>query len=226
MSELLREMTDFSSIDTELEEIQEGISKKKNYYVKGPFLEAETLNHNKRRYPKSIIEREVEKYQKAINEKTAVGELNHPPTSSIDLERVSHLVTELKMENNIAVGKAKILEGHPKGDIAKALLENGVKIGISSRGLGSLREGIVQSDYNFICCDLVAQPSGPSCFLDGILESRTEWVLENGILVEKEIKEIQEEADKIVIEHKFSLEERQAAFMKLFQDTMLKISKK
>jgi len=226
MSEIIQEAVDLSLIESEVEEIQEGMTKTKNLFIKGPFLQAECINGNKRVYPRSIIEREVENYQKIIQEKRSVGELLHPSSSEISPERISHLVTELKMDGNTAYGKAKILTTFPCGKIAKSLIDEGIKIGVSSRGLGSLKNGIVQNDYKFICQDIVWSPSGPGCFVDGILESQKEWVMENGILTEKEIQEVFQDADQIVVEYKFSTEEKQAAFLKLFQDTMNKISLK
>jgi len=225
MSELIREDIDLSLIESEIESVQEGMSKVKNFYIKGPFLQAEVTNGNKRVYPRAIIEKEVEAHLNTkIKENRALGELGHPPTSEINLDRVSHLIKELKMEGNTAIGKAQIMDT-PCGKIAKSLMEAGVKLGVSSRGVGSLKNGVVQGDYRLICVDIVSDPSGPNCFVDGIMENK-EWVMENGILVEKEIESIKREADKIVVENKYSAEDKQAAFLKLFQDSMAKISKK
>jgi len=225
MSEILIEQIDFDSITNEVIEEQVGVSKSKKFYITGPMLVSEQLNGNKRMYPKPVIEREVQKYQQIISEKRSCGECEHPSSSSINLERISHLVTELKMDGNIAVGKARILESMPLGKVLKNLMEEGVKVGVSSRGLGSLKNNIVQSDYSMVCIDAVFQPSGPGCFMQTMVENR-EWVLENGILIEKEIDAIKAEADKIVVEHKFSTEEKQAAFLKLFQDSLIRIAKK
>ncbi|NCP97783.1 primosomal protein [archaeon] len=228
MSDLILEDVDFSLIESEVEELQEGMAKTKIFYLKGPFLQAEIQNGNKRIYPKSIIEREVEKYNKVISEKRSVGELLHPSNTDIDPSRISHLVTELKMDGNTAIGKAKILDkpAFPCGMIAKALVEEGIKIGISSRGTGTLKNGIVQNDYHMICQDLVWNPSGPNCFLDGIMESQKEWVIKNGILTEEEIDTVFKKADNIVIEHNVSTDEKAAAFLKLFNDTLNKIKNK
>jgi len=224
MSEILIEQIDFESISNEIIEEQSGATKTKKFFITGPMLVSEQMNGNKRIYPKPVIEREVEKYQQIIKEKRSVGECEHPSSSSINMERISHLVTELKMDNNLAIGKARVLESMPLGKVIKNLIEEGVKVGVSSRGLGSLKNGVVQSDYNMVCIDAVFQPSGPGCYMETIIENR-QWVLENGILVEKELDEIQSKADQIVVENKFSKEEKQAAFMKLFQDSLLKISK-
>lgn len=224
--ELIREEIDLELVESEIIEVQQGVTKIKNFYIKGPFLQAEVLNGNKRMYPKMVLEKEVEKHMNTkIKENRALGELGHPPTSEINLDRVSHLIKELKMDGNTAYGKAQILDT-PMGKIAKALMESNVKLGVSSRGVGSLKNGIVQNDFRLICVDIVSDPSGPNCFVDGILESKTEWVLENNILVEKEIDAIKKEVDQIVVEHKFSVEDQQAALMKLFQDSLSKISTK
>lgn len=219
MSELIREDIDFELVESSIEEIQEGESTIRNFFITGPFLQAEVINGNKRVYPKAVLEREVESHVKSkIAERRALGELGHPPTSEINLDRVSHLITDLKMEGNTAVGKAKILDT-PCGKIARALMESGVKLGVSSRGLGSLKNGIVQNDYKLICVDIVSDPSGPGCFVDGLLENK-EWIVENGILVEREIQQLEQQIDEIVIENKFSDEDKAAAFMKLFTDVM------
>lgn len=225
MAEIIREDIDFSLVEQSIEEVTEGLSKIKNFYISGPFLQAEVTNGNKRVYPKAVLEREVDTHIKTkIAERRALGELGHPPTSEINLDRVSHLITELKMDGNTAVGKAQILDT-PCGKIARALMESKVKLGVSSRGLGSLKNGVVQNDYKLICVDIVSDPSGPGCFVDGILENK-EWVVENGILVEKEVNAILSQVDQIVVEHKYSNEDKQAALMKMFQDVMISLKSK
>lgn len=228
MPELITENVDFESSEIESELVTEGMVKTKVYYIKGPYLQAECINGNKRTYPKSVIEREVERYNKVISEKRSVGEFEHSNTSAINMERVSHLITSLQMEGNTALGKAKVLD-RPEfkyGQIVKAMIEEGIKFGISSRGTGTLKNGIVQNDFSLSTCDCVWNPSGPGCWMDGILESKTEWVMENGILTEKEITVIKSEVDQIIVENKFSLVDRQAALTKLFSDTMNKIASK
>ena len=226
MSELIREDIDLSLTESEIEIVQEGVNKIKNFYIKGPFLQAEVVNGNKRVYPRAVLEKEVNTHlETKIKQNRALGELGHPSSSEINLDRVSHLIKELTMDGNTVIGKAQILDT-PMGKIAKALMESNVKLGVSSRGVGSLKNGIVQNDYRLICVDIVSDPSGPNCFVDGIMESSKEWVLENNILVEKEIQEIKEQADRIVVEHRFDVAEKQAAFLKLFQDAVSKISTK
>jgi hypothetical protein len=223
--EIIREECELDLLEQTIEEVQEGVTKTKNFYISGPFIQAEVYNGNKRMYPKAIIEREVAAHMGTkIKENRALGELGHPPTSELNLDRVSHLIKELKMDGNTAIGKAQVLDT-PMGKIVKSLMEAGVKLGVSTRGVGSLKNGIVQNDFKLICVDVVADPSGPGCFVDGILESKREWVMENGILTEKEIDQALGEADSIVKES-FTLQEKQAAFMKLFNDMLIKIGKK
>lgn len=219
---ILIEEVDFSLIETEILEEKAGMTTTKNFFISGPMLVSETTNGNKRIYPRPVIEAQVEKYQTVINDKRSVGECEHPTSSNINMERISHLVTELKMDGNIAYGKAKVLDKMPLGNVLKNLIESGVKVGVSSRGTGSLKNGIVQNDYNMICIDSVFSPSGPNCFVQGISEGK-EWILENGVLTEQDIEQAKEELDQIVVETKYSFEDRQAALYKLFSDNLNKI---
>jgi hypothetical protein len=170
---------------TELNENVEYISEAKEsggkeHYIKGPFLVAEAVNKNGRRYPKRVMEAAVSKYvDEVLNTKRAYGELGHPSGPQINLDRVSHLVTELKWDGNTVIGKAKITDT-PMGNIAKGLLESGANLGVSSRGLGSLKEEngvmVVQSDYKLAtAADIVADPSAPGAFVQGIMEN-VEWL--------------------------------------------------
>lgn len=161
---------------------------KKNYFIEGPFLQCEVQNRNKRMYPKSIMDKEVQRYTNDyINHNRAFGELGHPDTPSINLERVSHLITGLRAEGNTFVGKAKILDT-PYGMIVKNLLDGGAKLGVSSRGLGSVEN---KNGVNVVCpdfylataADIVADPSAPDAFVRGIMENK-EWMLVNGVWTE------------------------------------------
>jgi hypothetical protein len=156
----------------------------KSVYIEGIFMQAEKPNRNGRIYGRGIMEREVQKYQELINEKRSLGELGHPPTPSINLNQVSHMITGLKFEGNDIHGRAKILDT-PMGKIAKNFIEEGVRLGVSSRGLGSVKlnkEGVneVQDDFHLATVDIVADPSAPDAFVQGIMES-AEWILENGV---------------------------------------------
>jgi hypothetical protein len=162
---------------------------KKSLYISGPFLQAEVTNRNGRCYPFPILEREVLKYNKNyISQGRALGELGHPDGPTVNLDRASHMITSLKSEGNNFVGKAKILDT-PMGNIAKSLLDEGVKLGVSSRGVGSLveRNGVKYVGNDFMlstAADIVADPSAPDAFVQGIMEGK-EWVWNNGILAEK-----------------------------------------
>lgn len=226
MSQLIIEHIDFDSIQNEIitEELSEGVSSKK-FYITGPYLESDVKNGNGRIYPKPVIEKEVSRLNSSkIPQNRFLGELNHPDHIEVNLERVSHLIKELKMEKNIAVGKSLVLDT-PCGKIVQSLIEGGVKLGISSRGVGTLKESIVQSDFALHAIDVVSDPSGPSCFMDAVMEGK-EWVMENGILTEKQRDEIIQEVEKVIVQHQFSIEDKQAAFMKLFQESLQAIAKK
>lgn len=224
MAELIIEYIDFDSISTEV--ITENVNgmPKKNIYITGPHLDSEIKNGNGRMYPRSIIEREVKRLNESkIKQNRLMGELNHPNNVEINLERVSHLTKELRMEGNIGIGKSMLLDT-PMGKIAQALCEGGVKLGVSSRGVGTLKESVVQNDYSLVCIDIVSDPSGPNCFVDNILESKKEWIFENGLLTEKELQDTLQEVNKVIIENQFSVSDKQAALLKMFQETMRKIA--
>lgn len=155
---------------------------KKNLFIEGIFMQSNKDNKNGRRYPRRVMENQVIKYQDLINEKRSLGELGHPPNPTINLNNVSHLITELKMMGDDVYGKAKILST-PMGKIAESLIIEGAGLGVSSRGLGSVKmvNGIneVQDDFHLATIDIVADPSAPDAFVTGIMES-AEWILENG----------------------------------------------
>ena len=163
---------------------------KKNYFIRGIFMESEQVNKNGRIYPCTIMQREVERYNDTyVKSNRSLGELGHPEGPSLNLDRVSHIIKEMKMDGNVVYGKAKILDT-PYGNIVKNLIDEGVRLGVSSRGMGSLKQvnGVneVQSDFNLATVDIVADPSAPNAFVNGIMEGK-EWVWNNGILQEKHI---------------------------------------
>ena len=166
----------------------------KAIYIEGIFMQSEKPNRNGRIYGKDIMEREVQKYQQLISEKRSLGELGHPPNPSINLNQVSHLITNLRFEGNDIYGKAKILDT-PMGKIAKNFIEEGVRLGVSSRGLGSVKlnkEGVneVQDDFHLATVDIVADPSAPDAFVQGIMES-ADWILENGVWKAVQVEQAQ-----------------------------------
>ena len=165
---------------------------KKEYKIKGIFLQSEVKNRNGRVYPKDVLEREVMRYNREfINKNRAFGELGHPDGPTVNLERVSHMVKKLYPEGNNFIGEAKIMDT-PYGKIVKGLIDEGAQLGVSSRGMGSIsmRNGVnyVKDDfYLATAADIVADPSAPDAFVEGIMEAK-EWVWENGVLIEKDIE--------------------------------------
>jgi hypothetical protein len=187
---LMIENTDINSLDF----LCENTEGKKSWKITGPFLQAETKNRNGRIYPQSVIEREVGKYiQERIATKRAMGELDHPPTPQLNLDRVSHLITDLNMDGNSAIGTAKLLDT-PMGKTAQALLDGGVKLGVSSRGVGSLKGETVGADYKLICVDIVGDPSALNAYVDGILESK-EFIIDNNAIVERAVENLKKDLD-------------------------------
>lgn len=175
--------------------IEEKLGKGKTYFIEGVFLQSNLKNRNGRMYPESIMDKEVKRYaEEYVSKNRAYGELGHPDTPSINLDRVSHLIVDLRKEGTNYIGKAKILDT-PMGQIAKGLLDGGASLGVSSRALGSLKsnnEGIqiVQDDFMLsTAADIVADPSAPDAFVRGIMESK-EWVFVDGKFVEKHIDEV------------------------------------
>ena len=171
----------------------------KNYKIKGIFLQADIKNRNGRVYPMEVLEKEVVRYNKKfINEKRAYGELGHPDGPTVNLERVSHMVTELYPDGKNFIGEAKIMET-PMGKIVKSLMDEGGKLGVSSRGMGSLDQKngayYVSDDfYLATAADIVADPSAPNAFVEGIMEGK-EWVWNNGALIEAELVELRRKFD-------------------------------
>ncbi len=171
----------------------------KSYKIKGIFLQADIKNRNGRVYPMEVLEKEVGRYNKKfINEKRAYGELGHPDGPTVNLERVSHMVTELYPDGKNFIGEAKIM-GTPMGEIVKNIMDEGGKLGVSSRGMGSLDQkngaNYVRDDfYLATAADIVADPSAPNAFVEGIMEGK-EWVWNNGALVEAELVELRRKFD-------------------------------
>jgi hypothetical protein len=174
--------------DTVSYEYLEESNGKKSLFIEGPFLVAETKNKNGRLYEYNTLKKEVERYtMEAINKQRAFGELGHPETPSINLDRVSHMIVGLREDGNQWIGKAKILDT-PMGNIARSLIEGGACLGVSSRGMGSLKSvngvNVVQPDfYLATAADIVADPSAPGAFVQGIMEGK-EWMLVNGVWTE------------------------------------------
>ena len=174
----------------------------KRYFIEGVFLQADIKNRNGRVYPMDVLEPEVEKYNKNfVEKKRAYGELGHPDGPTVNLERASHITESLKREGKNFVGRAKILST-PMGKIVEGLMDDGCKLGVSSRGMGSVsktpgQEGanVVQSDfYLATAADIVADPSAPNAFVEGVMEGK-EWVWNNGALLESHLVELKQQFD-------------------------------
>lgn len=171
----------------------------KKFIIDGIFMQAEQVNRNRRIYPKTVLESAVNKYvTDYVNKGRAVGELNHPDGPTINLDKVSHRITELKWNGNDVVGKALILDT-PMGKIVKGLLEGGCQLGVSSRGMGTVAskngQTFVNDDFVLSTVDIVQDPSAPSAFVNGIMEG-VEWIWDNGLLKAQQIENYETEIKK------------------------------
>ena len=194
----------------------------KNYFIEGIFMQANKKNRNGRIYPTEILQKEAKRYtEEFIKKKRAFGELGHPDGPTVNLERVSHMIEELEEVGQNFMGRAKVLDT-PYGKIVKSLIDEGAQLGVSSRGMGSLkagRDGVseVQGDfYLATAADIVADPSAPDAFVAGIMEGK-EWIWDNGLLKETQIQEYK---DKIV---KSSRKERESVLVEAFKDFIVKL---
>lgn len=195
----------------------------KNYFIEGVFMQGNLKNRNGRVYPVEVLDKEVARYNKEYIEKNrAYGELGHPAGPTINLDRVSHMIKELKRDGDNFVGRAKIMDT-PMGNIVKNLMDEGATLGVSSRGMGSLkptRDGVqqVQSDfYLATAADIVADPSAPDAFVNGIMEG-VDWVWDNGILKAQQI-----DAYKNHIEESVKKKDLEAAKLRIFEDFIRKL---
>ncbi|MBR19266.1 MAG: primosomal protein [Euryarchaeota archaeon] len=189
---LISEFNDYAVTPVIVEENENG---KKDYFIEGIFMQSEIKNRNGRIYPKEVIQKEVKRYNKEfVEQDRAFGELGHPEGPTINLDKVSHMITKLEEDGNNFVGRAKILST-PNGQIVKNLIDDGAKLGVSSRGLGSLESKgnaqYVKDDFQLATAgDIVADPSAPEAFVEGIMEG-VEWVYESGILKAKDLDQMQ-----------------------------------
>jgi len=213
---LIKEINE--SVSYLMEESSDG---KKHMYITGPFLQAEVVNRNGRKYLREVMAKEVGRYtEQYINKNRAYGELGHPDSPSINLDRVSHMIVDLHQEGDNWIGKAKILDT-PMGNIAKNLIEGGGQLGVSSRGMGSLKSvngiNVVQDDfYLATAADIVADPSAPDAFVRGIMENK-EWMMVNGVWTEMD----QELAQKSI--RKASRREIEAVSLQIFENFISKL---
>lgn len=206
-----------SELDYLIEKDEKG---NKSAYIEGVFMQAEKQNRNNRIYPKAVLETACDKYvREQINKGRAVGELNHPDGPAINLDKVSHRITELKWDGDNVVGKALILNT-PMGNIVKGLMEGGCKLGVSSRGMGTVEsknsKTYVKSDFMLATVDIVQDPSAPEAFVNGIMEN-VDWIYENGILKPQQIEEYETEIKKA------SKSELAEAQLRVFSDFLSKL---
>ena len=193
----------------------------KEYKIKGVFMQGEIKNRNGRVYPMQVLDEQVKKYtDNYVNQNRAYGELGHPSGPTINLERVSHMITDLTKDGTNYIGEAKIMDT-PYGKIVKNLMDEGAKLGVSSRGMGSLKQNgnsqVVQKDYHLAtAADIVADPSAPDAFVEGIMEGK-EWVWDNGVLREAQVNEYKKEIQRTT---KDMLEK---AKLKVFTDFLSKL---
>ena len=191
---LISEFNDYGVQPVIVEQNEKG---EKDYFIEGIFMQSEIKNRNGRIYPKEVIQKEVKRYNKEfVEKKRAFGELGHPEGPTINLDKVSHMITKLEEDGNNFVGRAKILST-PNGQIVKNLIDDGAKLGVSSRGLGSLESKgnaqYVKDDFQLATAgDIVADPSAPEAFVEGIMEG-VEWIYENGRLKAYDIDQMQKE---------------------------------
>jgi len=199
---------------------EDGETGKKNYKIRGVFMQADIKNRNNRMYPGEILEKEVKRYNKEyIQQNRAFGELGHPDGPTVNLERVSHMITDLYPDGKNFIGEAKILDT-PYGKIVKNLIDEGAKLGVSSRGMGSLEPRrdmhVVKDDfYLATAADIVADPSAPSAFVEGIMEGK-EWVWNNGVVREVDIAEYRNDLSK-------KTKDREEKHIKVFENFMSKL---
>ena len=197
--------------------IEEADNGKKNYKIRGVFMQADMKNRNGRIYPMETLQKEVNRYNKEFVEaKRAFGELGHPDGPTVNLERVSHMITSLTPEGKNFIGEAKIMDT-PYGKIVKNLIDEGAKLGVSSRGMGSLENKgganyVGRDFYLATAADIVADPSAPDAFVEGIMEGK-EWVWDNGVIREVDIHEMKQTIERA---KRVELAEKQAAVFKSF----------
>jgi len=209
-----------------VEEVLDEATGKKNLFIEGVFMQSNVKNRNGRLYPTDVLDKEVDRYNKEyVEKKRAFGELGHPQGPTINLERVSHLITDLKKDGDNYMGRAKVMDS-PYGQIVKGLIGEGATLGVSSRGMGTLKpnkDGVneVQKDfYLATAADIVADPSAPDAFVNGIMEG-VEWVWDNGALKAVDLEQIKEQIESDT-ESRRSREERS---LRAFRSAMELLSK-
>tara|TARA_B000000532_G_scaffold240167_1_gene230669 strand:- start:1248 stop:1895 length:648 start_codon:yes stop_codon:yes gene_type:complete len=206
----------------EIKYLEEEKNGKKGLYIEGVFMQGDIKNRNGRMYPRQVLANEVNRYNREyIKKNRAYGELGHPQGPTINLERVSHMITSLEQQGSDFIGKAKIMTNTPYGKIVESLIGEGAQLGVSSRGMGSLKDKggtqEVQKDfYLATAADIVADPSAPNAFVNGIMESK-EWVWDNGIIREADIADMKEDVKRA------SKSELENVKLKVFENFLSKL---
>jgi hypothetical protein len=208
------------TLQSDISVLTEGAGMDKKTFIEGCFMQAEKVNRNGRMYPRRILESAVAKYVKEqVTTGRAVGELNHPEGPTVNLDKVSHRITDLHWDGNNVVGKALILNT-PMGQIVKGLLEGGVQVGVSSRGMGSLERAnganVVKDDFMLATIDIVQDPSAPEAFVNGIMEG-VDWIWDNGILKPQQIEKYETEIKRA------SKQDLTEAQLRVFKDFLSKL---
>lgn len=220
---LLVEVADFEEVENLIREAAGKAPKK--YLIKGPFIEANRRNKNNRVYPGPVVMPQIKAFQKIIKENRAVGELEHPNSLEINPKNISHKITKLGfIDDNICMGEASICST-PNGQIVKSLMDEGIKLAVSSRGAGTLKDGVVQNDYKYITNDIVWDPSAPSAFVEAIMENvvpETEWVEEEGKLIEKEITDLKDYKKRL---ESYPRGKRDKVLLSIFEDALNRASR-
>lgn len=198
--------------------ISEGNDLNKNWFIEGVFMQADVVNKNRRIYPLSIMEREIGSYNNEyVLPRRAVGELSHPDTPTINLDKITHVVENIKQEGSNFIGRARVLNT-PSGNIVKGLLEGGVQLGVSSRGMGSVKrngQGIneVQDDFKLAAIDIVYQPSAPDAFVKGLMEGE---ILTEQFVDEEDVTFVKNLAEELSVKHNWEQQAQQVAALEKF----------
>lgn len=216
----------FTDLVEDVQVLKEGTGDVTQYYIQGPFIQGNKKNRNGRVYPTTILEKEVSNYVEThVNKKRAFGELGHPEGPTINLDRVSHMIVELVQDGNNFIGKAKIMDT-PSGKIVKSLMDEGAQLGVSTRGMGTLKPNSngyqeVQDDFSLATAgDIVADPSAPDAYVNGIMEG-VEWVWDNGILKASEVEVVKEDIEASVRSNSLTEEKK----FELFEQFLKSISR-
>ncbi len=187
---------DFHDLDILIE--QDNKNTKKSVKIRGPFIVAGEENANKRIYLEPVMESAVTEFQRDfISQNRAVGELNHPTTIDVDYNNACHKILSLTKEGNLWIGESEVITGHPKGDILTSLLEHDIKVGMSTRGVGNINEAKEVDEYKLITVDVVHEPSGPGCFMEGILEAKNYMINEHGDIMEIAYNKLEKSLNKL-----------------------------